>query len=63
MVDESSLDSFQRDGAICIRQLFTPVEIALLRGGIDANMAGLSPRAIVASGAQDPGRFVAWRCE
>jgi ectoine hydroxylase-related dioxygenase (phytanoyl-CoA dioxygenase family) len=58
MVDESCIDSFQRDGAICLRQLFTPVEIALLRAGIDANLAGLSPRAIIASGAQEPGRFV-----
>jgi ectoine hydroxylase-related dioxygenase (phytanoyl-CoA dioxygenase family) len=58
MVDESSIDSFLRDGAICIRQLFTPAEIALLRAGIDTNIAALSPRAIVASGKEDPGRFV-----
>jgi ectoine hydroxylase-related dioxygenase (phytanoyl-CoA dioxygenase family) len=58
MIDSSAIDAFQRDGAICLRQLFTPDEITLLRTGIDANIASLSPRAIVASGADDPGLFV-----
>jgi ectoine hydroxylase-related dioxygenase (phytanoyl-CoA dioxygenase family) len=52
------VDEFQRDGAVCIRQLFQPGEMALLRAGIDANLANLSPRAKVASGADDPGLFV-----
>jgi len=49
---------FQRDGAVCIRQAFRPNEIDGLRAGIDANLASPSPRAKVASGAGDPGRFV-----
>src|SRR5580704_7281501 len=52
------VDEFQRAGAVCIRQLFQPGEMALLRAGIDANLANLSPRAKVASGADDPGLFV-----
>ena len=40
---------FDRDGAICIKQLLTPEEVALLRDGIDANLAAPSPRAKVAS--------------
>lgn len=58
MLDEAAIDAFQRDGALCLRGLFTPAEIDLLRTGIDANMAHLSPRAIIASGEHDPGRFV-----
>ena len=48
---------FQRDGAVCIRQLLSPDEVALLRSGIDANLAAPSPRAKVASRPEDPGRF------
>ena len=48
---------FDRDGALCIKQLLTPEEVALLREGIDANLAAPSPRAKVASRPDDPGRF------
>lgn len=48
---------FARDGAVCLRGLLTPDEVALLRGGIDANVATPSPRAKVASRPDDPGRF------
>jgi ectoine hydroxylase-related dioxygenase (phytanoyl-CoA dioxygenase family) len=58
MIDQAAVDQFQRDGAVCLRQLFHPEEIALLRAGIDENLRALSPRAKVASGADDPGRFV-----
>jgi ectoine hydroxylase-related dioxygenase (phytanoyl-CoA dioxygenase family) len=58
MIDAATIDDYQRDGAVCIRQLFAPQAIATLRAGIDANLAKLSPRAIIASGADDPGRFV-----
>src|SRR5260370_15308675 len=58
MTDAATVDRFQRDGAACIRRLFRPEEMAVLRAGIDENLAHLSPRAKVASGADDPGRFV-----
>ena len=58
MIDLSMVDEFQRNGVVCIRRLFKPEEMATLRAGIDANLAHLSPRAKIASGAQDPGRFV-----
>jgi ectoine hydroxylase-related dioxygenase (phytanoyl-CoA dioxygenase family) len=58
MIDAQSIEAFQRDGAICIRQLFRPEEMQVLRLGMDANLANLSPRAKVASAADDPGRFV-----
>jgi len=58
MIDALTIEEFQRDGAICIRGLFRPEEVAILRAGIDENLAHLSPRAKVASGKDDPGRFV-----
>jgi len=58
MLTDELVDQFQRDGAICIRGLFDAHELAELRAGIDFNLANLSPRAKVASGANDPGRFV-----
>jgi ectoine hydroxylase-related dioxygenase (phytanoyl-CoA dioxygenase family) len=58
MIDEHLIEQFQRDGAVCIRRLFNSNEIDTLRAGIERNLEFLSPRAIVASGANDPGRFV-----
>lgn len=58
MIADDLVDRFQRDGAVCIRQLFSPREVEELRAGIDANLASPSPRAKVASGTDDPGRFI-----
>jgi ectoine hydroxylase-related dioxygenase (phytanoyl-CoA dioxygenase family) len=58
VIDAATIERFQRDGAACIRGLFRPEEVAALRVGIDENLAHPSPRAKVASGADDPGRFV-----
>jgi ectoine hydroxylase-related dioxygenase (phytanoyl-CoA dioxygenase family) len=58
MIDPATIERYQRDGAVCIRQLFSSDEIDTLRAGIDQNLRNLSPRAIVASGAHDPGHFV-----
>src|SRR5258706_14017916 len=58
MLDAATIERFQRDGAVCIRQLLQPQEMAVLRAGIDENLAHLSPRAKGASGADDPGDFV-----
>lgn len=56
-VSDQLVQDFQRDGAVCIRQLLNADEIALLRDGIEANLAAPSPRAKVASRPDDPGRF------
>jgi ectoine hydroxylase-related dioxygenase (phytanoyl-CoA dioxygenase family) len=58
MIEDDIVAQFQRDGAACIRQLFRPEEMSVLRAGINANLAHLSPRAKVASSADDPGYFV-----
>ena len=52
------IDDFRRDGAVCVRQLLSADEVALLREGIDANLAAPSPRAKVASRSGDPGFFI-----
>ena len=49
------IEAFRRDGAVCVRQLLSADEVALLREGIDANLAAPSPRAKVASLRGDPG--------
>jgi ectoine hydroxylase-related dioxygenase (phytanoyl-CoA dioxygenase family) len=58
VVTPQQVADYQRDGAVCLRQLLTPDEVALLRAGIDANLAQPSPRAIVASKPDDPGFFI-----
>ncbi len=57
-VTPEDIDAFQRDGAVCIRQLLSADEIALLRTGIEANLQHLSARVKVASRPDDPGYFV-----
>ena len=52
------ISAFERDGAVCLRQLLTAEEVALIRDGIDANIAQPSPRAKVASQPGDPGFFI-----
>lgn len=52
------MQQFQRDGAVCIRQLLNVEQIETLREGIEHNLAFLSERAKVASSPDDPGYFV-----
>ncbi len=58
VVTPQQVADYLRDGAVCLRQLLTPDEVALLRAGIDDNLAQPSPRAIVASKPEDPGFFI-----
>jgi ectoine hydroxylase-related dioxygenase (phytanoyl-CoA dioxygenase family) len=58
MIDERLVLDYLEQGAICIRGLLNAAEIDTLRAGIEANLAALSPRAIIASTRDDPGRFV-----
>ena len=57
-ISSEQVESFQADGAIVLRRLFSAAEIAQLRAGIDANLAAPGPRAQRASGAHDPGLFI-----
>jgi ectoine hydroxylase-related dioxygenase (phytanoyl-CoA dioxygenase family) len=58
LVSTQQIEAFANDGALCLRGLLAPSEVELLRAGIDANLAHLSPRAKVASRPEDPGWFV-----
>ena len=44
---------FARDGAVCIRGLFSPAEIEMAARGIERNLRAPSERAKVASAADD----------
>ena len=65
VVTDEQVQAYQRDGAVCLRQLLTPAEVQLLRQGIDRNLAQPSPRAKIASRQADPGWFIedfcSWR--
>jgi ectoine hydroxylase-related dioxygenase (phytanoyl-CoA dioxygenase family) len=52
------IEAFGRDGAVCLRQLLSSADVALLREGIDANLRHPSARAKIASRPDDPGRFI-----
>ena len=54
----SAIADFARDGAVILRGVLTPSEVKRLADGIDANLADLSPLAVVASQPDDPGHFV-----
>ena len=57
-VSQAEVDAFHADGAVVLRQLLEEHEVALLRAGIDENLAHPSPRAKVASAPGDPGFFL-----
>ncbi len=56
-ITPATAQEFRRNGAVRIKGLFTADEIALLRAGIDRNIAEPSVRAKTASRADDPGWF------
>ncbi|MGP8035506.1 MAG: phytanoyl-CoA dioxygenase family protein [Steroidobacteraceae bacterium] len=57
-VSRQDVEAFQADGAIVLRGILRPAEVALLRAGIERNLAQPSPRAKVASSRDDPGWFI-----
>lgn len=58
LVGPEQIEAYRRDGAVCIRGLFTREEVEVGRTGIDENMSAPSPRANVASSPEDPGYFI-----
>jgi ectoine hydroxylase-related dioxygenase (phytanoyl-CoA dioxygenase family) len=61
-----TLEAFARDGAVVLREVFSHEELATLERGIERNLAAPGPLSMVASGADDPGKFVEdfcnWQC-
>jgi ectoine hydroxylase-related dioxygenase (phytanoyl-CoA dioxygenase family) len=58
LLNPSTIQSFAQDGAVVLRGVLTPAQVAQLAHGIEHNLANLSPLALVASEPDDPGRFV-----
>jgi ectoine hydroxylase-related dioxygenase (phytanoyl-CoA dioxygenase family) len=58
VVTARQIEDYQKDGAVIIRGLLDGEQIELLKRGIELNLSALSPRAKVASKADDPGFFV-----
>ncbi|EJM74810.1 phytanoyl-CoA dioxygenase family protein [Pseudomonas sp. GM55] len=56
-VSDETVRAFRHDGAVCIRNAFTPQLISELTQGIEHNLAQPSLRAKVASNPDDPGWF------
>ena len=56
-VTDDLVQEFRANGAVHIRNIFSVDELAMLRDGIDHNIAQPSPRAKVASRPDDPGWF------
>jgi ectoine hydroxylase-related dioxygenase (phytanoyl-CoA dioxygenase family) len=57
-ISQQDFDFYHENGAVVVRGLFSPAEIALLEDGITRNMAEPSNLAIVASRPEDPGYFI-----
>jgi ectoine hydroxylase-related dioxygenase (phytanoyl-CoA dioxygenase family) len=57
-ISDADIATYARDGAVCLRGLFTPEQVALLRRGIDENLEHPSPRAKIASPQSEPGLFI-----
>lgn len=55
---DQSIDDFARNGAVCARGVVPPALLERVKEAIDANLAAPGELAQVASGADDPGRFV-----
>lgn len=58
LLDDATVDAFQRDGAVVVRGLATADEIAMVERGIERVLADPSDRFKVASREDDAGRFV-----
>src|SRR5258708_2537650 len=51
------VENFRRDGVAPLRGVVSPSDVEALRAGVDSLLAKPSPRAKIASAADDPGQF------
>ncbi len=58
ILDSEIIEAFQRDGAVVLRGVLSTMPLMQLELGIEHNLSNLSPLAITASEADDPGLFV-----
>ena len=57
VVAPDAVAAYQRDGAVPLRGVLDAAQLAVLSRGIEVNLSAPGPLALVASGADDPGRF------
>jgi ectoine hydroxylase-related dioxygenase (phytanoyl-CoA dioxygenase family) len=53
-----TVSAYRRDGAVVVRGVFTPDEVAEVEAGVERVLADPGPLALVASDPDDPGYFV-----
>ncbi len=58
LVDDATVEAFERDGAVVVRGLATRDELTAIEAGIEQVLAEPSDRFLVASQDDDTGRFV-----
>jgi ectoine hydroxylase-related dioxygenase (phytanoyl-CoA dioxygenase family) len=58
VLEPTLIDAFAADGAVAVRGVADTELRARVERAVEANLADPSPLALVASGADDPGRFV-----
>jgi len=58
VVDQVTVEEYRSIGATVVRGAFTADEVAMVERGIERNLADPGPMFKVASGGDDPGRFV-----
>ena len=56
-VSQSDIDTFEQDGAVCLRQMFDPEWLDYLAGAIEQAMAGTGPYTKTQSEPGDPGFY------
>ncbi|MEE9301347.1 MAG: phytanoyl-CoA dioxygenase family protein [Alphaproteobacteria bacterium] len=57
-VSKQDIDSYRRDGAVCLRGLISPAWLDALREGVEKNLRSPSPEAQVYSEPGEPGFFM-----
>ncbi len=57
LIDDSLMEAFERDGAVCLRQAFAPEWIDLVAAGVAAELADPGPLAKDYTEPGAPGRF------
>lgn len=58
LLSDETIRAYALDGAVVLRGVLDADELRTLEAGIEHNLSHLSPLALVASEADDPGRFV-----
>ncbi|MGD8419739.1 MAG: hypothetical protein PVJ78_04870 [Gammaproteobacteria bacterium] len=56
-VSDDGIETYRRDGVVCLRKPISAEWIEVLREGLEADLAGPGPNAETHATDRDPGRF------